>query len=339
MTAAEKGISMAQIVLGMALSHGPMLTTTPEQWELRVPADRAAEHPFRGRPWSFAELVEHRRAERLGKQSTLDEMRARHAACHRALDRLADIFAEVKPDVAVIFGNDQMEIFNESLIPAFTVMWGDRIVNAEMPAARVASLPPGIAEAIPGYIPPGGATYAGAPELARHIIHALMADAFDVATMKSFPSDETPHAFGFIYRRVMRDNPIPSVPLLQNTFYPPNQPSARRCYDFGRAVVQAIRHWKSEARVALFASGGLSHFVIDEQMDRAFLDALRRRSAADITGMREELLQSGNSEIKNWIALSGGMSETGCEFNLVDYVPCYRSKAGTGTANAFVVWR
>lgn len=330
---------MAQIVLGMALSHGPMLATTPEQWGLRVPADRAGKHPFRGRFWTFAELVEHRRADHFEMQCTLDVMRERHAACQRALDRLAEIFAEVKPDVAVIFGNDQMEIFNESLIPAFSVMWGERIVNSELPAAHLAKLPPGIAEAVPGHIPPGGATYAGSPELARHIIDTLMGERFDVATIKSFPKEETPHAFGFIYRRVMRDQPIPSVPLLQNTFFPPNQPLASRCYEFGRTVAKAIRSWTSEARVAAFASGGLSHFVIDEQVDRPFLDALRRGSAADITGIREELLQSGNSEIKNWIALAGAMSETGHQFNLVDYVPCYRSEAGTGTANSFVCWR
>jgi 3-O-methylgallate 3,4-dioxygenase len=166
-----------------------------------------------------------------------------------------------------------------------------------------------------------------------------MADSFDVATMKSFPTDETPHAFGFIYRRVMRDNPVPSVPLLQNTFFPPNQPLARRCYDFGRSVAKAVRNWNSTARVAMFASGGLSHFVIDEQLDLAFLEALRQRSAAEITGIREELLQSGSSEIKNWIALGGAMAETDREFRLVDYVPCYRSEAGTGTANSFVFWR
>ncbi len=97
---------MAKIVLGMALSHGPMLVTTPEQWPLRVPADRASTHPFRGQMWSFTELAEHRRADRFDLQSTPDIMRARHADCQRALDRLAEIFAEVKPDVAVIFGND-----------------------------------------------------------------------------------------------------------------------------------------------------------------------------------------------------------------------------------------
>jgi len=330
---------MAQIVLGMALSHGPMLATTPEQWTLRVPADRAAKHPFRGRTWSFEELVEHRRGEGLDSQIALDVMRTRHEACQQALDRLAETFAEVKPDVAVLFGNDQMEIFNESLIPAFGVMWGPRIVNAEMTPDHRAKLPPGVAEAVPGHIPPGGATYEGAPELGCHIIRSLMANWFDVASMKSFPVNETPHAFGFIYRRVMRDNPVPSVPLLQNTFFPPNQPSAHRCYDFGSAVARAIRAWKNDARVAVFASGGLSHFVIDEQLDRPFLDALGKRNATGIIGIREELLQSGNSEIKNWIALSGAMASANCDFHLVDYVPCYRSEAGTGTANAFVYWR
>ena len=330
---------MANIVLGMALSHGPMLSTTPEQWALRVPADRAAKHPFRGQTLRFSELVELRRDDRFDLQCTLEVMRARHASCQTALDRLAQVFAEAKPEVAVIFGNDQMEIFSESLIPAFGVMHGERIVNAEMSEARRAKLPPGIVEAAAGHIPPGGANYSGAPELASHIIKSLMSNCFDVAAMKSFPTDETPHAFGFIYRRVMRDNPVPSVPLLQNTFFPPNQPSVRRCYDFGRAVAKAIRDWESDARVALFASGGLSHFVIDEQLDLALIEALRKRSAVELVGLREELLQSGSSEIKNWIALAGAMANSESDFRLVDYVPCYRSEAGTGTANAFVYWR
>lgn len=330
---------MAKIVLGMAVSHGPMLSTTPEQWALRVPADRAGNHPFRGRMLSFGELVELRRDERFDLQCTLEVMRGRHESCQTSLDRLAEVFAEAKPDLAVIFGNDQMEIFSDTLIPAFSVMYGERIVNSEMSEARRAKLPPGIAEAAAGHIPPGGANYPGSPELASHIVKSLMGDGFDVAVMKRFPTDETPHAFGFIYRRVMRDNPVPSVPLLQNTFFPPNQPTSRRCYDFGRSVATAIRNWKSAANVALFASGGLSHFVIDEQLDMALLEALRRQNAAELTAIREELLQSGSSEIKNWIALAGAMDETTLDFRLVNYVPCYRSEAGTGTANAFVFWR
>jgi hypothetical protein len=41
---------MADIVLGIATSHGPMLVTAPEQWEAGVAADRGASHYFRGRP-------------------------------------------------------------------------------------------------------------------------------------------------------------------------------------------------------------------------------------------------------------------------------------------------
>jgi 3-O-methylgallate 3,4-dioxygenase len=55
--------------------------------------------------------------------------------------------------------------------------------------------------------------------------------------------------------------------------------------------------------------------------------------------MKEELLQSGSSEMKNWIALAGAMAGTGFGVNVEAYVPCYRSEAGTGTANAFVCWR
>jgi hypothetical protein len=32
------------------------------------------------------------------------------------------------------------------------------------------------------------------------------------------------------------------------------------------------------------------------------------------------------------------MAELGFDFNLVDYVPCYRSIAGTGNAMGFVHW-
>ena len=107
---------MAEIVLGVALSYGPMLSTIPEQWTLRVPADRVAKHFFHGLTRSFQELVEHRRNERFESQISLDAMRAHHAACEQAPDRLTETFAEVKPDMAVIFGNDPMEIFLKNLV-------------------------------------------------------------------------------------------------------------------------------------------------------------------------------------------------------------------------------
>jgi 3-O-methylgallate 3,4-dioxygenase len=92
-------------------------------------------------------------------------------------------------------------------------------------------------------------------------------------------------------------------------------------------------------RVALIASGGLSHFVIDEEVDNGILDAMRERSIASVEKFGEEIFQSGTSEIKNWVPVAGVMADLGLKLNIVDYVPCYRSLAGTGNAMGFVYWR
>jgi 3-O-methylgallate 3,4-dioxygenase len=58
-----------------------------------------------------------------------------------------------------------------------------------------------------------------------------------------------------------------------------------------------------------------------------------------LAAIPEPLFQSGTSEIKNWIPVAGAMAEVGMMMTLVDYVPCYRSLAGTGNAMAFAFWR
>lgn len=330
---------MAQIVLGIGTSHGPMLVTQTDQWRSRLAFDKGATHAWRGGAWSYDQLVAERADENLAAQLTVKAMEAHRDRCQSALDRLADIFAEARIDVAVIIGNDQMEIFDERLIPAFAVFHGETITNYEFPPERMAALPPGIDLSVPGYIPKGGAEYAGHPELARSIIAQAMQDEFDVAAMKRLPKPETPHAFGFVYRRIMRDNPVPSVPVLVNTFYPPNQPTVGRCYNFGKSVLRGIQAWRSDARVAVLASGGLTHFVIDETVDQLFFQAMRDRDIARVAELGEAIFQDGTSELKNWIPLAGMMADLGLDFDLIDYVPCYRSEAGTGNAMGFVCWR
>ncbi len=330
---------MAEIVLGLGTSHGPMLSTPPEKWDLRVPDDLRNRHHFKGRTWTFDELVEARKGEGLAEQITLEMWRKRHAACRKAIDELATVFRQAKPDLAVIIGNDQMEIFDDSLIPAFSVLWGDRIINSMYSAERLAKLPPGIPESVPGHIPPGGAVYPAVASLGEHIIKSAIVDGFDVASMKKLPKDETPHAYGFVYRQIMKDDVIPSVPVVLNTFYPPNQPTVQRCYDFGKSVVRAIQSWDSPARVALIASGGLTHFVIDEAVDQVFIQAMRERDIASVAALGEPIFQAGTSEVKNWVPVAGAMADLNFDMTLVDYVPCYRSLAGTGNAMCFVHWR
>ena len=335
---------MAEIVLGMATSHGPMLSTPWEQWNQRVAADRQAKgHPFRGGTYGFDELVTMRRPEGLDAQITPDMWKTRAQACADAIEALAAKYAEVAPDVTVIVGNDQRELFTEDNFPAFCVFWGATIENRPRTPEQVANLPPGIAISERGHAPPEDAVYPGCPELGHHIIESLIDEEFDVAASSVLPAGSgyvngIPHAYGFIYRQIMKDVPAPSVPVILNTFYPPNQPSAARCYDFGAALGRAIASWDASLRVAVFASGGLSHFVIDEDLDRKVLKALRENDRETLVSIPDDLYQSGTSEIKNWIPVSAAMTGAGKRFTLVDYVPCYRSEAGTGNAMGFGYW-
>lgn len=329
---------MAEIVLGIGTSHGPMLVTETEKWGDRLFADKQAKHPWRQRYWSFDELVEERKSEQLELQITKAIWDERQARSQAAIEKLADVFTAAKPNIAVIVGNDQEEIFDARLNPALAILYGNTIPNHELSEEKIASLPPGISDSLPGYIPRGGSDYPGQPDLALAMIERAMSDGFDITAMQSLPVRATPHAFGFIYRRIMRDTPIPTVPVLLNTFYPPNQPTVRRCQAFGKSMLQAIREWESDARVAIIASGGLTHFVIDEEIDRTFLKALEDGEINQLLNLGEHVFQGGTSEMKNWVPVAGAMADLGFTPTLVDYVPCYRSAAGTGNAMGFVHW-
>jgi hypothetical protein len=335
---------VARPVIAIGTSHGPQLVTDPRDWPERVVADRRNRHFHHGKEYAFDELVTLRRDTDWAPQITQEVWRRKHRVCQEAIGSLADRYAGAKPDLAIIFGNDQSEIFCDDNIPAFAVYRGATIGNIPKTPEQRAALPPGVGTADQGYAPPVAATYRGAPELADHIIRSLIAEEFDVAQMSAIPRgprghNTIPHAFGFVYRRIMRDDPVPSVPLFVNNYYEPNKPTVRRCLAFGRAVARAVRSFAGEARVALVASGGLTHFVIDEEFDRLVLDAMEAADFERLEAIPEWMfLSPGTGEIKNWLPLAAAARELGMKMTLLDYVPCYRSEAGTGTAMAFAYW-
>ena len=330
---------MAELVLGLATSHSPLLSTPPEQWDLRAKADRANRRLyFRGRAYDFDTLV-WERAPGFANQ-TLPEIRhERYSRCQDALDVLAKKFKDAAPDAVVIVGNDQREMFSDSLTPAITVYRGNQIENIPFTQQEAS---PGLAIAEHGNCPAEGAVYPGAPGFADHIISSLMDDDFDVAESSSLPRSVlrpgVPHAYGFVYHRLLGDAPPPSVPIIFNVHYPPNRPLLRRCLAFGHALRRAIRSWDGPRRVALIASGGLSHFVVDEALDERVLSAMETRNEDVLARMPEELFCAGTAEIKNWLPVVAAMNEEHLRFHKVDYVPCYRSEAGTGNAMGFVYW-
>jgi hypothetical protein len=170
-----------------------------------------------------------------------------------------------------------------------------------------------------------------------------MAQGFDPGQTTKLPvgpqgTNAIQHAFGFVFRRIMRDDVPPTVPVYVNTHYAPDRPSPQRCVQFGAALANAIASWKSDKRVALIASGGLTHYVIDETFDRGVLEAMKSADIAALEAIDERLLEAGTAELQNWLPVVSAMATLGKHMTLIDYVPCYRSQAGTGTAMAFVTW-
>jgi OH-DDVA oxygenase/3-O-methylgallate 3,4-dioxygenase len=336
---------MARIVLGVWTTHGPQLNTTPEQWMLRVPADKARKHWFKGHSYSFDELVEMRRGENLADQATLAARTKHHASCQAAIAKLARVWEEVNPDCCVVFGNDQRELVLPSLQPAYTVYYGATFWNGPIPEQRLAALPPGIRESEWANRPEHKVDYPGLPDLAGKLLAAGIDEGWDFAASDSWPEHEpdhhhagTPHAFAFILRRVMQDRAVPTLPIITNTFFPPNQPRPWRCFDLGRLVHRIVSDWDQDLRVAIVGSGGMTHFVINEEFDGQLIAAIERRDEDFMRKVDPSLMKDGTSELLNWISASGCLFQSELRGSLIDYVPCYRTEAGSGTAQGFIAW-
>jgi hypothetical protein len=277
-------------------------------------------------------------------------MRERDARNQKHLDFLGQKIKDAKLDLLVIFGDDQHEVILSDNSPPFMIYTGAEVPFMPTSEERLAEMTPAIRKADWARHPDKPMSLKGDPDLARHVVTSVMKDGFDVAVSeKILPrpggEDGVGHAYGFYYHRLLDDlKDVPNMktlPIFINCFFPPNQPSAARVVEFGRAVGKAIRSWDKDKnmRVGIAASGGFSHFVIDEDLDARLMKAITTRDVKMLTSEPESSYQSGTSEIKNWIATMAALEGTGLEFDLVDYIPCYRSEAGTGNAMAFGLWK
>ena len=320
---------MAQITLGIGSSHSPMLSTPHEALGALADLDRARLPEFAAKARAGAARFPHELAPEV--------TRARHEATQAAIQHLGEVLAEEAPDVAVVIGDDQHEWFGPDNQPALCVYWGDSVDNLPPP---LESVPPVRRHSYWGLYGDGAnRTFPVDAALGRHLVESLTRDFdFDVAQLRAQPRHGPfGHAWSFVHQRLMRDRIVPIVPVLLNTYYPPNQPTPRRCYQLGRAIRQAVERWPTDQRVAVVASGGLSHFFVDEELDRHVLDLLAKKDGDALGALPAAQLESGNSEIRNWIATAGATEHLA--MRLVDYVPCYRSEAGSGVGMAFAVWQ
>ena len=320
---------MAEIVLGIGTSHSPQLSVSWKEWNLlrrKDETDPRLDYP------GLLQSAKQRKPD-LDRDLTEEKWRERYDACQRAIARLGEILRGANPDVVVVFGDDQHEQFYDENLPVFAIYHGKSLPvvkhSGHNPAAWKDAEERGWAET--------AGEYRNGGELAEHLITSLTTLEFDIARCNRLrPDVGVGHAFAFLYRRIWPGGAVPIVPVMINTYYPPNQPTPKRCYALGQAVRRAVESWNAAARVVLMASGGLSHMVIDEELDRAVLGAMAKRDPEKIYSLPRNKLRGGTSEILNWVALAGAMEPM--QMELIDYIPTYRSPAATGCGMAFTTW-
>jgi hypothetical protein len=328
---------MADIVIGIASSHTPQLSSGVDMWPDHALRDQR--YPLLGKDAAYHTYEETLAGAdpAMPDQLTQEVWDGKYRRVQAAIESLTATLKAADADLALVIGDDQRELFVDDGIPAFACFTGTELVDMRPEPETFAKLPKGIQAAYWAVHGEEKGTHRIAQELSAHVAEQLALADFDLTVFTQQPAGRTlGHAFTFPRYRLGLPTSTPIVPVFVNTYYPPNVPSAARCYELGRALRRAVESWETSARVAVIASGGLTHFVIDEALDRGVLDAIAARDAAALGAIPRERLRSGNSEILNWVAAAGALE--GLTATIVDYVPGYRTPAGTGTGMAFARW-
>jgi Catalytic LigB subunit of aromatic ring-opening dioxygenase len=328
---------MAKLVAAFGSSHSLMLASQREDWQHGFRSvDVRNTHYFdkSGNKTNYAALLALAPAN-AESMVTPERMGERYDEVDAAINSLRDRIKAARLDVLLIVGDDQNELFHTTNLPAVAIYYGQTIRNAKRTVkaddtwytrARMARQEP-----------EEDVDYPVDSELAKWLIRALSDREFDITAMDGLsPGQFEGHAFSFIHRRYLQGLQLPIIPIIVNTFDPPNQPTPKRCLKLGIAIRELIAQYPKDLRVGVLASGGLSHFVVDEDLDRGIIGALKTKDSEWFGALDPKQLQAGSSEIRNWIVVSEVARDLA--FDWVHYTPGYRSPALSGTGLAFAAW-
>ncbi len=224
------------------------------------------------------------------------------------MQELGKVLDETKPDAILFFGADHVETFSVTCVPTFAIVAGNRAIAKF--AGREHNLPIH-------------------REMAEDILNQLVVDhGFDMAYSEDA---ELGHAFSVPFEYVIGGRNIPVIPFFTNVYVPP-LPTPRRCAALGKAIAEIVKGRKE--RVAIIASGGMSHFPgttkylhpefdfdrwLLSQFETGHTDAL-----LDMTGT--QLDEVGNTEMLSWAIMFGAIGKT--EGELIDYIPTWHHGLG-----------
>lgn len=186
------------------------------------------------------------------------------------------------PDLVIVVGSNHFRGLWLDLMPAFTLGVGEVIAAGESGTPK-------------GPLPTD-------PEAAQRIAQHLVDDHFDIAFSGKMQVD---HGISHAVQYLLPGTDAPVIPLIVNMFAPP-LPRLERCESLGRAVAAAVDALPGDRRVAMVASGGLSHALPwpdwrapqsedDAFMVEAFLDG--RENWSDYDTRRREIILNAEARL------------------------------------------
>jgi hypothetical protein len=209
------------------------------------------------------------------------------------------------PDVIVIIADDHLTNFFLDNMPAFCLGIGEELIgfgDAGIPKHKVR-------------VP---------QEFARSLLSFAIESGFDLAYSEELYPD---HGTMLPLHYVLPAMDVPVVALIQNCFSPP-LPTPRRCYQLGGVIKEFIDSRPASEKVALIATGGLSHWLgvegmgnVDEDFDRGVLEAIVDGRAYELANRTyDEIMAAGGNggqELRNWLTMLGAVR--GCKGELIYY--------------------
>lgn len=306
--------------LGLASSHAPGMWRRAEDWPKvmdRLSPEARAHFPYTGR-------------QEIENPNTIESYIQRFKAAFATLRAQVQTY---KPDALIMIGDDQGDMFDLVNNPTFAVYTGDEPIW-------------GVSVHDPIDTPPDQRTKISFPahkELSEYVLKGLIKKGFDMANVGKFdprgnPQRGVSHMVSNLVPEVDPQHEIPLICLFMNEYFPP-LPTAERCAQLGRALTEILAD--RPERVAIYASGGLSHFPgefnagwIDVPMDDWILERLERNDLASLNHLftfDSINLRSGTGEVRAWISVAAAMDRPA---KVVEYVPAHCTLTGCG----FVYW-
>ena len=241
---------------------------------------------------------------------------------HAGFAELGRRLAAARPDLVVMLVNDHLQNFAYNNLPAFCVGLAEAYDAPSAGGARLMRLAP---RKIPG-----------TPAWSMALLEAGLAAGIDFAYSYEIESwDELSVPLHFLTPA----GDVPIAPVYTNCGAPP-LPTLRRCHQVSAFVGAFVRARPAAERVALVATGGVSHWVgtpetgrINPEWDRRVLDHVTRGDVAPLLDWTWAEIErdggNGGQEIRNWVALLGAVP--GWKGDVLAYEPVAEWITGCAT--------